>query len=56
MSMNGLRNAVLEAGGNIESRASYPDYHKSVEKYVFTEEALKKFIELMKNEHPSDLT
>jgi hypothetical protein len=50
MSMSGLKSAVLEAGGNIESRAAYPDYHKSVEKYVFDAEALKRFIELVKNE------
>jgi hypothetical protein len=54
--MSGLKSAVLEAGGNIETRAAYPDYHKSVEKYVFDAEALKRFIELVKNEHPSDLT
>ncbi len=48
--MSGLKSAVLEAGGNIESRAAYPDYHKFVEKYVFDAEALKRFIELMKNE------
>jgi hypothetical protein len=48
--MDGLKNAVLEAGGHIESRAAYPDFSKFVEQYVFTEEALKKFIELMKNE------
>lgn len=48
--MSGLKSAVLEAGGHIESRAAYPDFSKFVEQYVFTEEALKKFIELMKNE------
>jgi len=45
--MSGLKSAVLEAGGHIESRAAYPDFSKFVEQYVFTEEALKKFIELM---------
>jgi hypothetical protein len=50
MSMSGLKSAVLEAGGNIESRAAYPDFSKFVEKYVFDAEALKRFIELVKNE------
>lgn len=45
--MSGLKSAVLEAGGNIESRAAYSDFSKFVEQYVFTEEALKKFIELV---------
>ena len=45
-----IKFAVLEAGGNIETRAAYPDFSKFVEQYVFTEEALKKFIELVKNE------
>lgn len=45
-----IKFAVLEAGGNIETRAAYPDFNKPVEKYVFDAEALKKFIELMKNE------
>lgn len=52
--MNGLQTAVLEAGGNIEERAGYPDFHKFVVQYVFTKESLERFIEIVKNE-PSTL-
>lgn len=45
-----LSSAVLEAGGHIEDRAGYPDFHKFVKHYVFTKEALLKFIELVKEQ------
>ncbi len=44
---------VLEAGGHIESRASYPDYRKFIDQYVFTKEQLEKFIQIIK-EQPHD--
>jgi hypothetical protein len=47
--MNGLQTAVLEAGGNIETRARSPDY-EFVTQYVFTKESLERFIEQIKNE------
>ena len=53
MSINGLQKlqtAVLEAGGHIEERAGYPDFHKFVLQYVFTRETLERFIEAMKND------
>ena len=53
MSINGLQTAVLEAGGNIETRAGYPSY-EFVMQYVFTKESLERFIEIVKNE-PSPL-
>ena len=52
MSTNGLQKlqtAVLESGGNIETRAKSPDYEFVVQ-YVFTRESLERFIEAMKNE------
>ena len=49
MSINGLQTAVLEAGGNIETRAGYPSY-EFVTQYVFTKESLERFIEQIKNE------
>ena len=49
MSINGLQTAVLEAGGNIETRAKSPDY-EFVTQYVFTKESLERFIEQIKNE------
>ena len=49
MSINGLQTAVLEAGGNIETRAGYPSY-EFVTQYVFTKESLERFIEIVKNE------
>jgi hypothetical protein len=39
-----LSTKVLEAGGSIEQRASYADYSKFVDKYVFTKEQLEKFM------------
>ena len=54
MSINGLQTAVLEAGGNIETRAGYPSY-EFVTQYVFTKESLERFIEIVKNE-PSPLS
>ena len=53
MSISGLQTAVLEAGGNIETRAGYPSY-EFVMQYVFTKESLERFIEIVKNE-PSPL-
>lgn len=49
MSINGLQTAVLEAGGNIETRAGYPSY-EFVTQYVFTKESLERFIEIVKSE------
>ena len=49
MSINGLQTAVLEAGGNIETRAKSPNY-EFVTQYVFTKESLERFIEQIKNE------
>lgn len=43
-----LSTKVLKAGGSIEQRASYPDYHKFTDMYVFTKEQLEKFYELAK--------
>ena len=54
MSINGLQTAVLEAGGNIETRAKSPDY-EFVTQYVFTKESLERFIEQIKNE-PSPIS
>ena len=45
---------VLEAGGHIESRASYPDYRKFIEQYVFTKESLERFIEQIKQEQNNE--
>ena len=53
-SLRDLRTKVLEAGGNIESRAAYKDFSKSVEKYVFTRESLERFIELTKQEQQDE--
>lgn len=50
MSGISLNTKVLEAGGNIEQRAAYPDFNKFVVKYVFTKEQLEQFIENLKNE------
>ena len=54
MSINGLQTAVLEAGGNIETRAKSPNY-EFVTQYVFTKESLERFIEIVKNE-PSPIS
>ena len=54
MSINGLQTAVLEAGGNIETRAKWPNY-EFVTQYVFTKESLERFIEQIKNE-PSPIS
>ena len=54
MSINGLQTAVLEAGGNIETRAKSPGY-EFVTQYVFTKESLERFIEQIKNE-PSPIS
>ena len=59
MSTNGLQKlqtAVLEAGGHIEERAGYPDFHKFVVQYVFTKESLERFIEQIKNEPSPSLS
>lgn len=48
MSGSSLSIKVLEAGGHIESRASYPDWRKFTEQYVFTKESLEQFIEQLK--------
>ena len=45
-----LSTRVLEAGGSIEQRASYPDYHKFVDQYVFTKEQLQQFMEQLAGE------
>ena len=50
MSMNGLKSAVLEAGGHIEERCQIKNLPNFTEQYVFDLEALLKFIELIKNE------
>lgn len=50
MSGISLNTKVLEAGGSIEQRASYPDYRKFVDQYVFTKEQLQQFMENLKNE------
>lgn len=50
MSGVSLSTKVLEAGGSIEQRAAYPDYHKFIDKYVFTKEQLQQFMENLKNE------
>ena len=52
--MNGLQTAVLEAGGNIETRAKSPDY-EFVTQYVFTKDSLERFIDIVKNE-PSPIS
>lgn len=49
-----LNTQVLEAGGHIEERAGYPDFHKFVVQYVFTKESLERFIEQIKQEQPND--
>ena len=54
MSISGLQTAVLEAGGNIETRAGYPSY-EFVTQYVFTKESLERFIKIVKNE-PSPIS
>ena len=51
MSMNGLKSAVLEAGGHIEERCQIKNLPNFTEQYVFDLEALLKFIELIKNEN-----
>ena len=48
MSMNGLKSAVLEAGGHIEERCLIKNLPNFTEQYVFDLEALLKFIELIK--------
>ena len=58
MSTNGLQKlqtAVLESGGNIETRAKSPDY-EFVTQYVFTKESLERFIETIKNEPSPSLS
>lgn len=50
MLTNGSRSAVLEAGGRIEERCAAAELPNFVEQYVFTEAALLKFIELIRNE------
>ena len=55
MSINGLQTAVLEAGGNIETRAKSPNY-EFVTQYVFTKESLERFIEQIKNESSPSLS
>ena len=55
MSINGLQTAVLEAGGNIETRAKWPNY-EFVTQYVFTKESLERFIEQIKNEPSPSLS
>lgn len=54
MSINGLQTAVLEAGGNIEERAGYPDFHKFVVQYVFTKESLENFVRQIRLEGAED--
>ena len=50
MLTNGLKSAVLEAGGYIEERCLIKNLPNFTEQYVFDLEALLKFIELIKNE------
>jgi hypothetical protein len=45
MSRFSLSTKVLEAGGHIEERAGYPDFRKFEERYVFTEESLKRLLQ-----------
>lgn len=51
MSGTCLNTKVLEAGGHIETRASYPDWRKFTEQYVFTKESLERFIEQLKEQN-----
>ena len=44
MSMNGLKSAVLEAGGHIEERCQIKNLPNFTEQYVFTREALEKLL------------
>ena len=53
MSINGLQTAVLEAGGNIETRAGYPSY-EFVTQYVFTKESLENFVRQIRLEGAED--
>ena len=50
MSGSSLSTKVLEAGGHIESRASYPDWRKFTDQYVFSKEALERFIQQIKEQ------
>lgn len=47
--MSSLSTKVLEAGGNIETRAGLPNY-EFVTQYVFTKESLERLIEIVKSE------
>jgi len=55
MSGSSLSTRVLEAGGNIETRAKSPDY-EFVMQYVFTKESLERFIEIIKQEQSNERT
>lgn len=55
MSGSSLSTKVLEAGGNIETRAGYPSY-EFVTQYVFTKESLERFIEIIKQEQSNERT
>ena len=50
MLTNGLQSAVLEAGGRIETRCLIQNLPNFTDQYVFTQEALLKFIELIKEQ------
>ena len=50
MLTNGLKSAVLEAGGHIEERCQIKNLPDFTEQYVFSAEALLKFIELIKED------
>ena len=54
MSGSSLNTRVLEAGGHIETRASYPDWRKFTEQYVFDKESLERFIEQIKQEQNNE--
>lgn len=48
--MNGLASAVLEAGGHIEQRCLVKNLPDFTDQYVFTAQALARFIELIKEQ------
>jgi len=50
MSTTGLPTLVLEAGGHIESRCLIKNLPNFTDQYVFDIDALKKFIELIKEQ------
>ena len=51
--MSSLSTKVLEAGGNIETRAKSPNY-EFVTQYVFTKESLENFVRQIRLEGAED--